>query len=525
MSQHTISLFQYLEKEQISIDKAEFEFQMQSHPDYPSLLAISDTLSFFNIHNGVMRVEFSDIDLLSDRFVALMKDENSNPQLFIIERIENNYFYSYDKKPIAILKSEIEKRWLRIVLLLEKSENGEETKPRINNWLWFLSIVIMLLLVMVLGSLKIDLSTKLFLVLPAVGLLFSVAALKDLFGSKSELLNSFCNMTVSTSCVTVVGSSKWKIFEIVNFSDLSMVFFGSQFLGLLAFLLSGSSASYFNIQQILLISSVPVLFASLYYQKYVEKKWCPICLVIISVILLELGYLFVLRSTFFTLAVMPIVIYGLVFISVLLAWFALKKLLLSKKELKEFQIKGTRFMRNYYVFKNSLVASAKTNFHSLSSGNLVVGNENSPLKITLVTNPFCGHCKEAHSIVEEIYKKNKDNVYVDFRFNFKIEHGNSDFEKVHQKLICIYYDNGQEAFLKALHNWFENNDESKLVVCEKSTINDVKINEILNEQYLMNRANNIQFTPSIIINGFEYPKMFDRNQLRFYISDLIEDSF
>lgn len=39
-------LFQYLEKEEITFDKNEFLFQIQSHPDFPSLLSISDTLSF-----------------------------------------------------------------------------------------------------------------------------------------------------------------------------------------------------------------------------------------------------------------------------------------------------------------------------------------------------------------------------------------------------------------------------------------------------------------------------------------------
>ena len=40
-------LFNYLETENIKIDQEEFTFQVQSHPEYPSLLAISDTLSFF----------------------------------------------------------------------------------------------------------------------------------------------------------------------------------------------------------------------------------------------------------------------------------------------------------------------------------------------------------------------------------------------------------------------------------------------------------------------------------------------
>jgi Thioredoxin/Vitamin K epoxide reductase family len=525
MSKHIIPFFQYLEKEQIPIDKAEFEFQIQSHPDYPSLLAISDTLSFFNIDNGALRVEVSDIELLSDRFVTLLKDENNKPQLFFIERKENNYCYSYDNKLITIFKSELEKRWTGIVLLIEKTENGELTKPNTNYWLRFLSIAVALFFVMVLYTLNADLSTKVFLLFPIAGLLFSVVALKDLFGAKSELLNSFCNMTASTSCATVVGSSKWKIFEIVNFSDLSVVFFSSQFLGLLVFLLSGNSESYFNIQQILLISAVPVLFASLYYQKYVEKKWCPICLVIISIILLELGYFFFFQKVSFAVAVPSILLFGLVFMSVLVAWLGLKKLLTNQKELKEFQLKGTRFMRNYEIFKNTLLASDKTNYQSLSSGNLIVGYENAPLKITLVTNPFCGYCKEAHTIVEEILKKHKDSLCVDFRFNFNVEDGNDQFEKVHQKLIQIYFDNGQEAFLTALHNWFENKDESQLIVPEKSKITDFKISEILLEQYLMNQANEISFTPALIINQYQYPKMYDRKELVYFINDLVEDEY
>lgn len=42
-------LFQYLEKENITIDKKEFEFQIQSHPDYLPFLAIVDTLTFLDI--------------------------------------------------------------------------------------------------------------------------------------------------------------------------------------------------------------------------------------------------------------------------------------------------------------------------------------------------------------------------------------------------------------------------------------------------------------------------------------------
>lgn len=524
MTENFNYLFQYLEKEQITIDKPEFQFQIKSHPAYPSLLSIADTLSFFNIDNLATRIEKQQIDDLPTRFIAYLNEELNAPSLFLVEKRGENYLVHKDKSTNTISRQELEQRWLEIVLVVEK-QDFEPTKIKKNNFYGLFFSILILAFGSVLYSLNATVNEILFLLFPTIGVLFSIAALKDLFDAKSELLNSFCNMTASTSCASVVGSNKWKIFEIVNFSDLSMVFFGFQFIGLFLCILINDTDSFFTLQKILLVFALPVIFASLYYQKFVEKKWCPICLVIISIILLELRYLFFLQKVDFTVALPSILLNGLVFMSVLIAWLALKKLLTSQKELKEFQFKGNRFMRNYEIFRNTLLASDKTNYEPLSSGNLVVGNENAPLKITLVTNPFCGYCKEAHAVIKEILKKHKDSLCVDFRFNFNVEDDNEPSKKVHQKLVRIYYDNGQEAFMKALHLWFENKDESQLIVSEKSTITDLKISEILQEQYTMNQANEISFTPAITINQYPYPKMYDRKELVHFINDLLEDEF
>jgi len=85
MTDNYNSLFQYLEKEQITIDKNEFEFQIQSHPDYPTLLAISDTLTFFNTDNCAIRLGSYEIDFLQTRFITFLKEENNLSKLFPAE--------------------------------------------------------------------------------------------------------------------------------------------------------------------------------------------------------------------------------------------------------------------------------------------------------------------------------------------------------------------------------------------------------------------------------------------------------
>jgi hypothetical protein len=110
MTENYYFLFQYLEREQIRIDKIEFDFQIKSHPDYPALLAISDTLSFFNIPNIAFRVDVNDFDSLPNRFVALLDDKDGYPQLCFVENINEAYFYTQEQKRISITKEALKAR-------------------------------------------------------------------------------------------------------------------------------------------------------------------------------------------------------------------------------------------------------------------------------------------------------------------------------------------------------------------------------------------------------------------------------
>ena len=62
-------LFKYLDKREISIDKKEFEFQLNTHPNGGSLLGISDTSLIYGgkevpskLENGACDVFFDEND-------------------------------------------------------------------------------------------------------------------------------------------------------------------------------------------------------------------------------------------------------------------------------------------------------------------------------------------------------------------------------------------------------------------------------------------------------------------------------
>lgn len=87
-------LFQYLEAEGIVLDKNEFLYQMQSHPNYPSTLSVADTLTFFNVANGLLPIGFEQLGQLPNHFVALLEKINDKPTLYLLHFKIKHYYGS-----------------------------------------------------------------------------------------------------------------------------------------------------------------------------------------------------------------------------------------------------------------------------------------------------------------------------------------------------------------------------------------------------------------------------------------------
>ena len=515
-------VFLYLEKESIAFDKDEFLFQIQSHPDYPTLLSISDTLTFFNIDNGAIPLEASQIELLPDHFMGILREANDEPQLYYIHKKGEKYITIKDKIPFELDHETLKSRWFDLIFLIEKPdfENANSIKKYKTLTVLFSSCIILFLLLYFTSNYTI--SRLLFLLFPSIGILFSIAALKELFGTKSTLINRFCNITTSTNCTAVVSSNKWKLFDRINFSDLSILFFSSQIFGLIIFLLSGNLLEYFAIQKILLLGSIPVLLLSLYYQKFIEKKWCPICLVIASIVLLEIGYLFLLANTPILISIKSIFIYAYVILATITLWMILKKMLLKQKESKEFQMNANRLLRNYTVFKNTLTITPKIEIPSQIG--MVLGNPESDSQITIITNPFCGHCKEVHEIVNTILDKHGDQIQVKVLFKTALELDNEETKKFFRILMTLYLENGEKVFTDALHDFFESKDVEAWNQTYQIPVNSEKADAIYSEMNHWCLENQINYTPEIFLNGFKYPSEYDKENLAFYMNDFIEDT-
>ena len=283
--------------------------------------------------------------------------------------------------------------------------------------------------------------------------------------------------------------------------------------------ISNHYEAYFFIQMVLLLLSVPVILTSIYYQKYIEKKWCPICLTIMGVILVELVYVLYL-TTFLDLrfSFYGAMLYLFVVAMMTASWFPLKRMLTKVNHLKEVELKANRFKRNYTMFKKMLVASEH---YELPESLLVFGNPNATLDISIITSPFCGHCTEPHYMLKSILDKYGEHITVSMLYNVNAKSKRlMDFVK---NVIDLNLNNGEAKYYEAMDYWYQTKDNEKWLSKYKSQTDLNQIEHILDSQQPWFSEQDLNFTPCLFVNGYRYPQGYDLKDLQFFIDELVED--
>lgn len=519
-------ILSYLKSENINIDTDEFLFQLETHPDYPSLYSVSDTLRFFKVNNIAAKLPKEDVDQLPEHFVALVRPEKTSAYLTFVSKNESEYTYSEGEQKITISKEDFLNIWQEVVLIVEKTDDVLSTKTNRKNLTWPLfTVLAAMLMFTILTFTGFSWGMVLITILGFAGIFLSIEALKQAYGVHSSFSNAVCfsSEAQASDCKSVIVSDKAMTIWGLGLSDFSIIFFVGHLLSLFFMSIAGFSQLFLNYSTLLLSLGVPICLYSIYYQKFIEKKWCPICLMIIGVFALELTSLFVftdliLESINFNAAVLLI----LGFASALISWVFVKPYIKELSELQESEKKHLRFKRNYPLFKLAILDSDKYDNQVLRS-DITIGNPNAHFRITIITNLFCGHCAKAHKIIEELYSLYTDELLINIRFNY-IDKQMSFSKDIHVRLLDIYYRDGQQAFLNALGHWFTHKNFEMWSKSFGGIVNKSnKYENLLKAQFDLNVANKLQFTPAILLGQYLYPSMYEREDLVYYINELIDE--
>jgi thiol-disulfide isomerase/thioredoxin len=154
---------------------------------------------------------------------------------------------------------------------------------------------------------------------------------------------------------------------------------------------------------------------------------------------------------------------------------------------------------------------------------IVLGNNERNTEIAIITSPFCGYCKDAHEIMDKILNVNKEKIKIKILINVDIDRLDDENKIFLRSLISIYLEKGESSFLEALSYWFKNKNIKDWLAIYKTNFDSNKIDSIYRMQNQWCIDNNSYLTPSLFINGYRYPKTFKRENLDFFVNDLIED--
>ncbi len=513
-----------LSKNKIIHDKKELDFQIQSHPSYPSLHAITGVLDHFNIENIAAEVP-TDIDTLQqlpDSFIAQITTDNGN-DLVTVSKVKNQPFYklisgSGEKKEKKLSESEFLTQFTGIIVAVEKTDQ-ETSKPTSNNRNIVFSAIFIALASIIFAIKNTELVNYIYMALSIVGTIASYSILKQELGQSTAIGNAFCSgNNDKKDCDAVLSSKGAEIIKGHKLSDLSIIYFSS---------LVVSSFFLPSMNPLFLISLValPITLYSIYYQAKVVKTWCMLCLSIVGVLWLQAGVLFLNFKGFENLIKLnstSILITSISFIGVYVAWTFIKPIISELNQLQKEKIEFVKFKRNFNLFNSLLQKSTTLNTNIENTKEIVLGNKNANLEIVVITNPFCGHCKPVHKIVNDILKKYAENVKIIIRFNVPVEHPESNGVIVAGKLIELYNEKDTNIALEAMDEIYNGLDYDKWLSKWGKSKNEKTSLAILENEKEWCNQNAINFTPEILINGKSFPKEYQRTDLTYFIEELEE---
>lgn len=404
------------------------------------------------------------------------------------------------------------KNTANIVFIFEEIDN--EIKSENSNYKW--AINFLLILFFIFSYLENNFNLFIFNSLSIVGLYVSLELFINKLGKKSFIIKTLCsskireNLEVNNDCNKIFYSDKLNFFGF-KLSDLSLIYFLTILvLGLLVNEIS-------SLLKFISLLSVISIFYSLYIQLLIEKTLCKICLLIILVLSLQI----IICSSFFDNSFNYNKIFAS-FLCFLTLFFIVKYIndtLKLKQKYYELSVKSIRFKKNYDIFKRELLLK----HYKFKNRNeeFWIGNRNSNLHLSLITNPFCGYCKDAYLILIKILKNYPD-VSIQLRFNYFSDNTDDNLTSIISIFKNIFINQGHELLFEAIEFWHDNNDIEILKKNYSSFAFETELDDVI-KLAEENKIFALTQTPQILINNYLFPNLYEREDILYFIDDLIED--
>ncbi len=500
------------------------EQAVKQQPDYPSIAAVHEVLKEYKTENLVLQVEKENIDQLPVPFIAFMQGK---PGGFVTVSQVTGESISYLKKGSLqkseeLLRTDFLKSWSGVALLAEKTETSGEYNYTVNRKKEKLEQ----------SKLPVLISTVLLLISfsffnqPALNIWVVPAALLNLSGviitclllwyeidKNNPFIKKVCSGTKATNCSAILESKEAKLFGIISWSELGFFYFTGSLLAILT--LQEKALSFLAW---LNLTTLFYPFYSVYYQWRIAKQWCPLCLAVQAVLIIQ-ALVFFAGSWYQPLLNSVSVNYpvAVVFVLPVLFWYFIKPFLLKSKEGEEYRNRFFRMKKDSRIFE-ALLSKQKRIVVNTDGLGITIGNPNAQHAIIKVCNPYCGPCAKAHPEIHELLKAN-DNIKVQIIFTATADETDRRSKPV-KHLLAIAEKQHERLTEHALDDWYLPKKTDYDVFAAKYPMNGELKQQDAKVDAMSKWCNDmkIEFTPTFFVNGYQLPENYHIDEVKYFLS-------
>lgn len=500
---------------------------LEGHPDYPSILAVSDTLTEWGIANQTYQIEKEDFNNDNLLFPFIATTNTNGSSFVLVNKIENGLVYTdrdhNDFDPPTI--DGFLHCWKGIVLhgtVDEKSGQPDYDQKRFSQLLkdaMAPTAVLVLFFIIfsaltsqrdAFGTTSALISTAVLIFLKLAGLTVSILLLMQSLNGNNPFIRNLCSLGGKNGCNAILKSDAAKVTSWLSWSEVGFFYFAGSFLALLFIPSSLILLAWFN------LLALPYTIYSIGYQ-YKHKNWCVLCCAVQAILVLEAMTFFWHLGTYnLSLTTYNILLTASLFLLPILAWAFLKPFFIAALQLKPAKKQLNKFKYNTELFTKALTSQAK---YAMGEDlkPIVIGNEHARNVITMVSNPFCGPCAQAHQTLEAWLKYREDlqlNIIITAAANDETER-----KEMALHINALNAGNNKEKLADALHEWFglKEKDHSKWMANYPTPINGEE-NELLKKQRQWCDLAEITLTPTIFLNGYKLPEPYNWQDLKYLIT-------
>ncbi len=516
--------------QELSVNVTEISIieKLESHPDFPSLLSISDILKEFGIDNICLKVPEGKLPEIEGVFITKFSNTISHSESFVVVKqiIEGTVTF-YNPETCVIEKMAVEafeKSCSHIVLIPEVSKTAGEPEFRKRQAierkkLWgkaagilFLPIMVSIMCAIYLakdGTQSILPIINCFLMLAGslVGCLLFLFEI-DQF---NPAIQEICSGGKKINCAVILNSKASKIVGI-NWSIIGFSYFtGGLFLQLTMGLTAPSTLAIISLLNVI---SCPFIFYSVYYQWRIAKQWCLLCLITQAILASQFfisftsGWYSAVDINYINIVLVTLC-YGLPFIMSMM----LVPLFKDAKDSKKNKRQLIQLKNNPDIFR-TLFGRERSFSHSTDGLGIVLGDPNAPNKILKICNPYCSPCASAHSAIDQLIDMLPNDVQVQIIYNVSTnELGTLPVKH----LMAIASKANPHETKKGLDGWFLSGEKNYETFSKEFPI-DLRLLEndsSLDAMYKWCKLENITYTPTIFVNGYELPKTHSISDLKY----------